>query len=106
MRVSKWVDFGTEVEVLIDANDVRAAVREAWDRVTMDRLGEDGPTRAEVLRTLNDTGVFLKAITDDQIQDMTSAQRQTIWAFLLQQAERYEPKEAIKQLQQDVAEGA
>jgi len=90
MRVTKWVDLGQEVEIEIGADDIRLALAEAFANVTNDRLGEEGPNRAEIAYTLNSIGAYLKAMTAEHIALLTSAQRETIKLFLTEQAKRYE----------------
>lgn len=93
MRVSKWVDMGQEVEIEIGMEEIRAALSECFAVVTDDRLGEEGPNRAEVAYALNSVGTFLNALTIEHIGKLNSAQRETIRIFLLTQAERFkEPR--------------
>lgn len=90
MKVSKWVDFGQEVEVELSMEDVRAALSEAFHEVTReDRLGEPGPTNGEVMMAFNNLAGFLRAFTDEQIAQMKPAQREVIGKFLAEQAARY-----------------
>lgn len=90
MKVSKWVDFGQEVEVELSMEDVRAALNEAFYEVTReDRLGEPGPTNGEVMMAFNNIGGFLRALTGQQIAQMKPTQREVIGKFLAEQATRY-----------------
>ena len=90
MRITKWVDFGgNEVDIDIDMNDVRAAMSEAFSRVATDPLGEELPTRRDVINAFNVIAKFFDALLDEQIQDLTIAQRAIINAFLLKTAERF-----------------
>lgn len=89
MKVSKWVDFGQDVEVDISADDIRAALAEAFNVVTEDRLGEGGPNRNDVLLAFNSMAAFLNALSDQQIGLLTSAQRLHVEKFLRKAAGRF-----------------
>jgi len=89
MRLRKWVDFGQEVEVEIGLDDVRSALAEAFDNVTRDRLGENGPNQCDVLLAINCIGTFFNALTDEQVNLLTSTQRQVVSQFLNNQAKRF-----------------
>jgi hypothetical protein len=89
MKISKWVDMGQEVEVEICAQDIRAALSEAFSVVTCDPLGEEGPNRNDVLIALNGMAAFLNALTEDQIATLLLGQRPIIQAFLLKAAARF-----------------
>ncbi len=89
MKISKWVDMGQEVEIEVGVDDVRAALAEAFDNVTQDRLGEEGPNRSEVALTLNNIAQFLKALTDDQIAMLSPQARELTAKFLAEQSKRF-----------------
>ena len=89
MRVEKWVDFGQNVTVNIGMDDIRAALAECFEVITRDRLGEDGPNKAEVLYALSSIGSFLRALTDEQIGMLTDSQKTVIHEFLREQATRF-----------------
>jgi hypothetical protein len=89
MKVTKWVDFGQEVDVDIDATDIRCALAEAFAVVTRDRFEEDGPSRNDVLHAINNIGAFLKALTDEQIALLNEHQRSLTAEFLQVQADRF-----------------
>lgn len=91
MKVRKYVELAEEVEVNISADDIRAALAEAFEVVTRDRLGEEGPNRNDVLMALGYIATFFNALTAEQIDTMTLAQRSTVWVYLLKSAERFEP---------------
>jgi len=95
MKVSKWVDFGQEVEVEIGVDDVRAALAEGFHLATEDRLGEPGPLPMEVIRAFNDMAIFLRALSDSQIALLTPAQRAVIHAFLSEQSQRFAEREGV-----------
>jgi hypothetical protein len=90
LRISKWVDVGAEVEIEIGLDDVRAAMAEAFENVTQDRLGEPGPNRAEIGMALNQVGTFLKALTDEHIAALSDPARKIVNAFLVEQAKRFQ----------------
>lgn len=89
MKVTKWVDLGQEVEIEIGADDIRAALGEAFGRVTSDPLGEEGPSRSDVVACFNSIAGFLNAITDEQITKLNYLQRVVIGKFLRKHAERF-----------------
>jgi hypothetical protein len=89
VRVTKWVDMGQDVEVEISVEDIRAALSEAFEGITKDRLGEEGPSREDVARVLNSIAAFLNAITDKQIASLTPAQRAAVAPYLAKAAARF-----------------
>ena len=89
MKIRKWVDFGQEIQIEIGIEDVRGALAECFKNVMADRLGEDGPSVVEVLRTFSCVGTFLSALTEEQISAFNDSQRKVIFAFLTEQASRY-----------------
>ncbi len=94
MKITKWVDFGQEIEINVDSKDISAALAEAFAVVTKDRLGEEGPNRNDILIALNAIAAFLNALTDQQISLMTLGQRITVSGFLAKHAARFKiPKE-------------
>lgn len=88
MKVSKWVDFGQEVEIDIDLTDVRCAIEEACARVTNPQFEEE-PTRNDVVMALSQVGLFLKALTDEQIALLNESQRSIVSGFLADHAKRF-----------------
>jgi hypothetical protein len=60
VRISKWVDFGAEVDIDIDFNDVRSAITEAVYRVSGD------PSRFDVERALNAVACFVNGLVVGQ----------------------------------------
>jgi hypothetical protein len=97
MKISKWVDMGAEVDIEIGLDDVRGTLAEAFANITDDRLGEPGPNAAEVRKTLNMVGQFLKALTDEQIELIGRPSRMIVGAFLAAQAKRYEEKVRVEE---------
>ena len=89
MQIRKWVDMGQEVKVEIGMEDIRAALSECFETVTQDRLGEEGPNRAEVVMAINSIANFLNALTDSHIEKLTDVQRDVIHNFLSRSAERF-----------------
>lgn len=89
MKVSKWVDFGQEVEVDMNLTDVRGVIAEACARVTNPQFEEE-PTRNDVVEALSRIGLFLKALTDEQIALLNQSQRSLISGFLAENAKRFE----------------
>jgi quinol monooxygenase YgiN len=89
MKVSKWVDLGQEVEIDITAEDVRHALSEAFAVVTEDRLGEEGPNRYDVMRTLNDIAAFLNGLTDEHIALLNHHQRAACADLFAKSSERF-----------------
>ena len=89
MKVSKWVDFGQDVQIDIGVEDVRSALNEAFHVVSADRLGEPGPNRPEVSYALNDIAIFLKAMRDEHIAKLTPGVREKVAAFLMEQSVRF-----------------
>jgi hypothetical protein len=87
MKIKKWVEFSEEVEISIDYTDVRAAITEAFSRITPDP-DEQHPCRFDVINSFNNIGTFFAAITDEQILLMLPGQRKVIADFLGRQAER------------------
>ncbi len=89
MKVSKWVDMGAEVDVEIGVDDVRAALGEAFSRVTQEHLGEEGPSAHDVKCALYSIGTFLNAMTDEHIALLEPKPREIVRAFLFKNAERF-----------------
>lgn len=96
MRISKWVDMGQEVYVEICADDIRAALSEAFECVTYDRLGEPGPMRHDVTSALNHIGAFLNGMADSHIALLTDGQRATIEKYLLNASKRFALQPEVK----------
>jgi hypothetical protein len=77
MKVLKNINITKEIEIDITAEDIT------------DALNEDTDTLKQVLNGINNLSAFYKAITDEIIQKMTSQQREIIYTFLSNQANRY-----------------
>ena len=100
MKVSKWVDFGQEVDVEISTEDIRAALGESFGKVGEDRvmrdLGDDQPySPHHVTSAFNSIAQFLKALRDEQIAILTDKQREIIAGFLREASERFEPVTSV-----------
>ncbi len=89
MKITKWVDFGCEVDVDISSDDIRAALSESFSEATRDNLGEPPPGPRDVLRALNGMAAFLNALTNEQISALTPGQRKVVASFLAGAAERF-----------------
>jgi hypothetical protein len=89
VKISKWVDFGQEVEIDMNLTDVRCAIGEACERVTNPQFEEE-PTRHDVVEALSRIGLFLKALTDEQIALLNESQRSLVSGFLAEHAKRFE----------------
>jgi hypothetical protein len=97
MKISKWVDMGQEVDIEIDFNDIRVALAEAFEPITRERLGEEGPSCGDVGRALNSMAAFLNALTDEHIAQLTAMQRSVIGRFLADTSLRFKvPAEATR----------
>jgi hypothetical protein len=97
VKLSKWVDMGQEVEVEIGVDDIRAALGEAFEVVTRDPLGEEGPSRFDVIRALNMIGAFLNALTDEQIALLTDPVRRNVQTYLAKTSERFQNQLAVNE---------
>lgn len=99
MRVSKWVDFGQEIEIEFGMEDVKIALGEAFGKVGEDRtfrdLGEGEPhSPHHILDALNSVGRFLNSFKDEEIAILNDAQRETISKFLAKASEHFAAKQA------------
>lgn len=88
MKVSKWVDFGQEVDVDINLQDISAAIGEAWERVTVERFEEE-PTRNDVIQAMSRSLTYFKALKDEQIALLLPEQRQRCAELLSETADRF-----------------
>jgi hypothetical protein len=92
MKVSKWVDFGQEIEIEIGTDDVRAALAESFQRVTSPGFEEEPPPDHAVRSMLSTIASFLKALTDEQIAaSLSEPARKTVHNFLVEQTARFAP---------------
>lgn len=89
MKITKWVDFGCEVDIDVSAEDISAALAESFVEATRDNLGEAPPSCGQVARALNGMAAFLNALTDEQIASMTTGQRGVVAKFLAKAATRF-----------------
>lgn len=87
MKVSKWVDMGAHVEVEIGADDIRAALSEAFERA-MDR-SEEPPVMHDIMVALNSIGAFLNGLEDSTINRFNARQRRLTSDFLAAAALRF-----------------
>ena len=87
MIVKKWVEMSDEVEVQVGADDISAALSEAFAKVPRDI--DDRPNKHDVLVVLNSIGTFLRAFKDEHITQLTDAQRKTVREFLVTNGERF-----------------
>ena len=77
MKISKWVTYDAEVEVDISLEDIVTAIREDTDSLE------------NVLRGLNNTLNFIKAIPDSLIADFNDGQRKVVREYLSKEALRF-----------------
>ena len=87
MKVTTWVEFSQEVEIEIGADDVSAALSEAFARLARDI--DDHPNRYDVTGALGAIGQFLRALKDEHIAQLNDAQRKVVRDFLLMQGARF-----------------
>ena len=89
MTIKKWVEFEKEVDVEIDGREVALAFREAWDNASDTN---EKPSRWDILAALNKVAMFLHALSDEQIADLTDKQREAVHNFLETEAARWRVK--------------
>jgi hypothetical protein len=93
MKVTKWVDYGCEVEVEVGADDIRSALNEAFYAVNQNE--EEAINIHDILYAFSSIAAFLIAFSEEQITLLKPAQRKTIAEFLTKQGERFKmPVEA------------
>lgn len=90
MRVEKWVDFGQEVTVEIDARDIAQALEEAFKECEEPLCADDPPKSAAIGYAFSRINEFLKALTAKQITLLSPEARKIINAFLLDSAKRFQ----------------
>jgi DNA-binding XRE family transcriptional regulator len=83
MKITKYVEFATEVEIDVTCDDIRAAIVSH---------GTESP--AEAIRGLNCIATYMKAITDEVIAGLNPHQRKVVAEFFAAQAARYAEKPA------------
>lgn len=93
MKVTKWVDFGQDVEVDIDVDDIRGAINEAFSE-TEQRL-EQAVNVHDILRAFSNIGSFLKAFSDENIARLNDSQRKIIGGFLQDAGARFLAQQPI-----------
>lgn len=79
MKVSKWVEHSSEVEIDLGMEDIRAAIAES--------LSSHNPH--DVNGSLNTVGTFLRAFTDEQISALSPKVREIVRVFLSEAAMRF-----------------
>ena len=88
MKIVKYVDIESqEVQIEIAVSDVREAMDEAFKSAVRNAYKENN--KNDVLIAINDIGIFLKALTDRQIEMLNFKQRETIGEFLEKQGKRF-----------------
>lgn len=87
MKISKWVDMGAEVDIQIDAHDIRAALAEAFSNAE-DKL-EERPTRQDITRALVMVSEFLNGLTDEHVALLTPTQKKITEEYLRKTADRF-----------------
>jgi hypothetical protein len=87
MKVTKWVEFSTEVEIEIGADDISVALSEAFARVPRDC--DDRPSHFDVSGALNSIGRFLNGMKDEHIALLSPAARKCVADYLAKAAERF-----------------
>jgi len=80
MKVTKWVEFSTEVEIDIDGADAVAAIIGDTDGWTPDAL---------IKRAINNVGSLIRNLGPDVVASLTPEARAIIRTFCLEQAERF-----------------
>jgi len=89
MKVTKWVEYSREVEIEIGADDIAAALSEAFARVPRDI--DDHPSRHDVTSALNSIARFFNGMKDEHIALLTDGQRKVTYKFLTLAATRFAP---------------
>ena len=90
MKVRTWIDVSQEVDVVIDLEDISAAVAESLARVHItDDLDGSPVSLVGFTDFINVIAKCLKGVTDEQIALLNEAQRALIRTHLEEQAERY-----------------
>ncbi len=92
MKVTKWIDFSQEVTIEIGSDDIRVALSEAFANALPIGKGREEPSRQDILIAFNAAGAFMRAMTDEDIALMLSAQRAVIAKFLGEEARRFQEK--------------
>ena len=77
MKITKWVEIGTEVEVEVTGEDIACHVFANPESGT------------NVLQALNAVASVLTGVPNDRIKELLPKQKEVIEGFLREQAERY-----------------
>lgn len=80
MKVKKVITVETEVEVDLDAADIRAAILDGE---------EECEPEGSVLRSLNSIAAYMKAVPDEVIGKVSPEVRAAAAKFFREQADRY-----------------
>lgn len=94
MRITKLVDMKAEVDVDISVDDIAAAI------------SEDPNSLNAVLRGLNNSASFMKAIPNSLIAEMNVQQRNVIGGFLFEQTARFLPQSTHRDIEAGTLSGA
>jgi hypothetical protein len=87
MTVKKWVESSQEVEIQIDADDIRCALSEAFDRANP-RDCDDHPNRGDVTDALNAIGGFMNGLTEEHLALLSPAAIATVAGYFERTAAR------------------
>ena len=77
MKITKFVQFDTEVEIDLSSEDVQTIFDSEHDSLSY------------VLYGLNNVATYLKGISSAKIAEMSNSQKEVVRNFLLTQSERY-----------------
>lgn len=80
MKIEKFVEISDNLEIDIDADDIRACLRESIN---------DADTKATVLNTLNNIAQFINGIPDELLNEITDKQKQIVYEFMVNAANRF-----------------
>lgn len=87
MMITKWVDMGADVEVNIDAKDIRSALSEAFEHVTRDDF-DSHPTGHDVMLALNSAAAFINGLKDEHMLMLSAKSREIAAVFMEATAKR------------------
>lgn len=76
MKIEKWVEFGQEIEIDINAEDISLI------------LGESG-TPKDVMWEINKIANYMKGIPEKLINELPDTTREVIKTFFKEQAKRF-----------------
>jgi hypothetical protein len=81
LKVTKWVEFETEVEVHVNASDIAAALLPDEE--------VDSPRAA--MMCMGSVATFMRGLPDEIIAQLTDENRARVREFLQEQAQRFAP---------------